>query len=289
MIASASSIDLRQLVRETPDFPKPGILFRDLTPLMRDAGVWQEVIRRLAARCEVLQPDLIVGIESRGFIVGMALSMAMGLGFVPIRKPGKLPGPLHHVDYELEYGSDRLEIQSDAFVTITPSATTIDEGQVLTTTVNTTAIAPGTTLHYALSGMGINAADFASGALTGQETVGSDGSFCFSHTIANDGCTEGTEVLEIRVFADSARSHQLGATAYVSINDSSTTPPCAGKRVLIVDDLLATGGTAAAAGELVKMAGGRLCGFAFVIELAGLNGREKLPAEVPVESLLVYS
>lgn len=289
MIVSASSVDLRQLVREIPDFPKPGILFRDLTPLMRDVDVWQETIRRLATQCEPLQPDLIVGIESRGFIVGMALSMAMGLGFVPIRKPGKLPGPLHRVDYELEYGSDRLEIQTDAFVTITPSATTIDEGQVLTTTVSTTAIPPGTTLHYLLSGRGINAADFASGTLTGEETVGSDGCFRFSHTIANDECTEGPEVLEIRIFSDRGHTHQVGATAYVTINDSSTAPFCAGRRVLVVDDLLATGGTAAAAGELVTLAGGLLCGFAFVIELADLNGRQKLPAGVAVDSLVIYS
>jgi adenine phosphoribosyltransferase len=288
MTVSTSSIDLRQLVREIPDFPKPGILFRDLTPLMRDIDVWQEVIRRLSDQCEPLQPDLIVGIESRGFIVGMALSMAMGLGFVPIRKPGKLPGLLHRVDYELEYGSDRLEIQRDAFVTITTSATTIDEGQVLTTTVNTTGIAAGTSLHYNLSGKGIDAADFASGRLTGQETVGSDGSFRLSHTIANDESSEGPEVLEIRIFADSDHIHQLGATATVTINDTSTSPACAGRRVLVVDDLLATGGTAAAAGELVTVAGGSLCGFAFVIELAGLNGRQKLPAGVPVESLIIY-
>jgi len=282
-------VDLRQLVSEIPDFPKPGILFRDLTPLMRDRDVWQEVIRRLAVQSEPLQPDLIVGIESRGFIVGMALSMAMGLGFVPIRKPGKLPGPLHRVDYELEYGSDRLEIQRHAFVTITPSASIIDEGRVLTTTVSTTAIAPGTTLYYELSGKGIDAADFASGTLTGQETVGSDGSLRLSHTIANDERSEGPEVLEIRIFADSDHRLQLGDTAYVTINDTSTTPGCSGKRVLVIDDLLATGGTAAAAGELVTLAGGNLCGFGIVIELAELGGRGKLPAGVPVESLIVYS
>ena len=289
MISSASTVDLRQLVREIPDFPKPGILFRDLTPLMRDVDVWQEVIRRLALQCEPLQADLIVGIESRGFIVGMALSMVMGLGFVPIRKPGKLPGPLHRVDYELEYGSDRLEIQTDSFVTITPSASTIDEGQVLTTTVSTTAIPPGTTLHYALSGVGISAADFTAGTLKGQEIVGTDGSVRFSHALANDALTEGPEVLEIRIFADSEHRHQLGETVFVTINDSSTSPACAGKRVLVIDDLLATGGTAAAAGELVTLAGGQLCGFGFVIELGGLSGRQKLPAGVPAKSLVVYS
>jgi pyrimidine operon attenuation protein/uracil phosphoribosyltransferase len=189
------------------------------------------------------------------------------------------------VDYELEYGSDRLEIQRHAFVTITPSASILDEGQVLTTTVSTTAIAPGTTFYYKLSGKGID----ASGTLTGQETVGSDGSLLLSHAIANDERTEGPEVLEIRIFADSDHRLQLGDTARVTINDTSATQSCAGKRVLVVDDLLATGGTAAAAGELVTLAGGNLCGFGFVIELAELGGRGKLPAGVPVESLIVYS
>lgn len=174
-----TAIDLRGLVREIPDFPKPGILFRDLTPLMRDPDGWQEVIRQLATLCERLQPDLIVGIESRGFIVGTALATAVRLGFVPVRKPGKLPGAVTGVDYELEYGSDRLEIQSDA-----------------------------------LSG---------------------------------------------------------------------------GGRVLVVDDLLATGGTAAACAQLVMAAGGELCGFGFVAELAGLGGRARLPEQHPVESLIIYS
>jgi adenine phosphoribosyltransferase len=174
-----TAIDLRGLVREIPDFPKPGILFRDLTPLMRDPEGWQEVIRQLASLCERLQPDLIVGIESRGFIVGTALATAVRLGFVPVRKPGKLPGVVTGVDYALEYGTDRLEIQSDA-----------------------------------LKG---------------------------------------------------------------------------GGKVLVVDDLLATGGTAAACAQLVSAAGGDLCGFAFVAELAGLGGRARLPEPHPVESLIIYS
>jgi adenine phosphoribosyltransferase len=173
------AVDLRQLVRDVPDFPKPGILFRDLTPLMRDPEGWQEVIRRLSGVCERLQPDLIVGIESRGFIVGTALATAVRLGFVPVRKPGKLPGAVTGVDYALEYGTDRLEIHSDAL---------------------------------------------------------SDGS-----------------------------------------------------RVLVVDDLLATGGTAAACAQLVAAAGGRLCGFSFVAELAALEGRRRLPDDQPVESLIIYS
>ncbi|MEB3235716.1 MAG: adenine phosphoribosyltransferase [Cyanobacteriota bacterium] len=174
-----TAIDLRGLVREIPDFPKPGILFRDLTPLMRDPDGWQEVIRQLASVCERLQPDLIVGIESRGFIVGTALATSVRLGFVPVRKPGKLPGAVTGVDYELEYGTDRLEIQSDA-----------------------------------LAG---------------------------------------------------------------------------GGRVLVIDDLLATGGTAAACAQLVSAAGGELCGFGFVAELAALGGRARLPEAHPVESLIVYA
>lgn len=176
--SASSAVDLRQLVRDVPDFPKPGILFRDLTPLMRDPEGWQEVIRQLSVVCERLQPDLIVGIESRGFIVGTALATATRLGFVPVRKPGKLPGDVTGVDYALEYGTDRLEIHSDAL-------------------------------------------------------------------------------------AD-------------------------GQRVLVIDDLLATGGTAAACAQLVNSVGGQLCGFAFVVELADLGGKARLPEAVPVESLIVY-
>ena len=179
MAVSAAQEQLRRLVRDVPDFPKPGILFRDLTPLMRDPASWQEVIRQLAEVCERLQPDLIVGIESRGFIVGTALATMVQLGFVPVRKPGKLPGEVTGVDYDLEYGSDRLEIHSDALAE--------------------------------------------------------------------------------------------------------------GARVLVVDDLLATGGTAAACAELVQTAGGQLCGFGFVAELAALEGRRRLPQELPVESLLIYN
>jgi adenine phosphoribosyltransferase len=145
---------------------------------MRQASAWQEVVRQLAVICDRLQPDLIVGIESRGFIVGTALATDRGLGFTPVRKPGKLPGDVHGIDYSLEYGSDRLEILPDGF--------------------------------------------------------------------------------EQR------------------------------PRVLIVDDLLATGGTAAACSELVAAVGGELCGFAFIVELADLAGKAKLPSSVPVDSLIVY-
>ena len=179
MASSPSSIDLRTWVRDIPDFPKPGILFRDLTPLMRDPEGWGEAIRLLGLLCDQVQPDLIVGIESRGFIVGTALATIAGVGFVPVRKPGKLPGEVIGVDYSLEYCTDRLEIHSDA-----------------------------------LAG---------------------------------------------------------------------------GQRVLIVDDLLATGGTAAACSELVQAAGGELCGFGFLAELAALDGRSRLPQEHPIESLIIYS
>ena len=170
--------DLRSWVRDIPDFPKPGILFRDLTPMLRDPEGWQSMLRQLGAVCEQLQPDLIVGIESRGFLVGGALATALSLPFAPVRKPGKLPGAVHGVDYTLEYGSDRLEIPADGF------------------------------------------------------------------------------------------------------EDNPS--------VLVVDDLLATGGTAAACGQLVQLAGGRLGGFAFVVELLALEGRRRLPESVPVEALIRY-
>lgn len=171
--------DLRAWVRDVPDFPKPGILFRDLTPMLRDPEGWQAMVRQLGTVCEQLQPDLIVGIESRGFLVGGALATALALPFAPVRKPGKLPGTVHGVDYTLEYGTDRLEIHADGF------------------------------------------------------------------------------------------------------EDSPS--------VLVVDDLLATGGTAAACGQLVEQAGGRLTGFAFVVELLALEGRRRLPESVPVEALIRYA
>ena len=174
----AEAIDLRQWVSEHPDFPKPGILFRCMMPMLRDPRGWQEMVRRMSLTCAELQPDLIVGIESRGFLVGTALATALALPFAPVRKPGKLAGAVHGIDYSLEYGSDRLEI------------------------------------------------------------------------------------------------HQAG------FEDAP--------KVLIVDDLLATGGTAAAAAQLVAKAGGMVCGFGFLIELAELGGRTRLPEGVPVEALIVY-
>ena len=108
------SLDLKPLIRDIPDFPKPGILFRDITPLLRDPQGWRAVMTKMGEICQQLQPDLIVGIESRGFIVGTALATDLGIGFVPVRKPGKLPGAVIGVDYALEYGSDRLEIDPGA-------------------------------------------------------------------------------------------------------------------------------------------------------------------------------
>ncbi|UOW77722.1 adenine phosphoribosyltransferase [Synechococcus elongatus PCC 6301] len=107
-------MDLKTLIREIPDFPKPGILFRDYTTVLKDPQGWRYSIDRLTELIKPLEPTAIVGIESRGFILGAPLAYQLGLGFVPVRKPGKLPADTHSVEYELEYGSDRLEIHQDA-------------------------------------------------------------------------------------------------------------------------------------------------------------------------------
>tara|TARA_B100002051_G_scaffold18792_1_gene14949 strand:+ start:3475 stop:3993 length:519 start_codon:yes stop_codon:yes gene_type:complete len=172
-------LDLQQYIRAIPDFPKPGILFRDINPLLKTPAAMAEAMRQLGIICEALKPDLIVGIESRGFIVGAPLAHQQGLGFIPVRKPGKLPGEVVGIDYSLEYGQDRLEIQADA------------------------------------------------------------------------------------------------------LKDAPS--------VMVVDDLLATGGTAAATGGLIAQAGGRLVGYAFLIELEGLGGRQALAKDVPAHALLSYS
>jgi adenine phosphoribosyltransferase len=169
--------NLKKLVREIPDFPKPGILFYDITTLLKDKHGFHEVIDRLKAQYEGCGVDTVLGIEARGFIFAPALAYALGAGFVPVRKPKKLPGECATITYDLEYGSDSLEIHRDA------------------------------------------------------------------------------------------------------IGD--------GHRVLIVDDLLATGGTAAAATQLVRQMGGIVSGLAFVIELTFLNGRAKLPG-YDVYSMLKY-
>ena len=101
---------LTALIRTVPDFPKPGIQFRDITTLLADAAGLRDLVALLADRARPLDPDLIVGIEARGFILGAALAHALGTGFVPVRKAGKLPGRTVGIDYVLEYGTDRLEM-----------------------------------------------------------------------------------------------------------------------------------------------------------------------------------
>jgi len=180
-MSQQSSSDARialveSLIREVPDFPKPGILFKDITPLLADAAGFATCVSLMCESVADLAPDIIVGVEARGFLFGMALATTLGIGFVPVRKPGKLPAETLSISYQLEYGSDSLEIHRDA-------------------------LRPGA-------------------------------------------------------------------------------------RVLIVDDLLATGGTAAATELLVRQAGGLVVGFAVLIHLAFLGGSAKLDA--PVRAILTY-
>jgi len=170
-------MDLKKLIREVPDFPKPGILFYDITTLLKDRDGFAGVIDGLKSHYSGTRVDLVLGIEARGFIFAPALAYALHAGFVPIRKPRKLPAACVGVTYDLEYGQDSLEMHQDA---VTP-----------------------------------------------------------------------------------------------------------GSRVLIVDDLLATGGTAAAAARLVCEAGGTVASLGFVVELTFLSGRGKL-AGYDVFSLLQY-
>jgi adenine phosphoribosyltransferase len=165
----AAAESLKSLIRNVPDFPKPGILFYDITTLLRDPEGFKAAIESLAAPFTGAGIDIVVGIESRGFILGGAVADRLGAGFCPIRKPGKLPAKTLRESFSLEYGTDSIEIHADA-------------------------IHPG-------------------------------------------------------------------------------------QRVLVVDDVLATGGTARAAASLVKGLGGTLHGLAFLIELDFLNGREKLAGE----------
>jgi adenine phosphoribosyltransferase len=169
-------MDLKQHIRGIPDFPKPGILFYDISTLLKHPGAWKETVAEMTEALRPLKPDLLAGIESRGFLVAAPVAILLGCGFVMIRKKGKLPGKTIPHTYDLEYGSDTVEIQSDAIE--------------------------------------------------------------------------------------------------------------AGQRVVVVDDLLATGGTAAAAVRLCRMVGADVVGTAFIMELKGLKGRGKL--DVPVTSLLDY-
>jgi adenine phosphoribosyltransferase len=170
-------MDFKSLIREVPDFPKPGISFKDITTLLKDGQALRQATDQLAAHFAAAKPDLIVGAESRGFLLGSPLAYKMGCGLVVVRKPGKLPAAVAKVSYQLEYGQDSLEIHLDA-------------------------IKPG-------------------------------------------------------------------------------------QRVLIIDDLLATGGTISATAELVKKLQGEIVGFGFLIELDDLKGRKKLEPN-DVYSLVHY-
>lgn len=105
-------MDLRRLIHDVPDFPKPGILFRDVSPLLADAAGFAAAVRALAAAVSDLEVDLVAGIEARGFIFGAALAAHLGCGFLPVRKHGKLPGQVHRAAYALEYGEDVLELRA---------------------------------------------------------------------------------------------------------------------------------------------------------------------------------
>ena len=174
--AAFDPAQLRALIRDVPDFPRPGILFKDITPLIGDPAGLKATLAGLEERTRKLGADRIVGVESRGFIFGGALADRLSVGFSPIRKLGKLPYKADRIDYELEYGKGTLEAHVDAF-------------------------RPG-------------------------------------------------------------------------------------ERVVIVDDLLATGGTAWASGKLVEKQGATVAGFLFVVELTFLKGRARLTA--PVEALVAY-
>ncbi len=107
-------MDLREHIRGVPDFPKPGILFYDISTLLRHPVAWQTAMDRMAALVELHRPTLLAGIESRGFLIAAPLALKLGCGFVMLRKRGKLPGAVVGLDYALEYGQDRIEIQADA-------------------------------------------------------------------------------------------------------------------------------------------------------------------------------
>ncbi len=175
-MTSRQALDLRDYIRDIPDFPKPGIIFKDITPLLADGDAFCATISEMA--CHVpRETDALVGIESRGFIFGAGLAQQMCIGLVPVRKPGKLPADIHSIEYELEYGVDRLEIHRDAL--------------------------------------------------------------------------------------------------------------SSGHKVVIVDDLLATGGTVRATVDLVRQLGAEVVACLFVVELLALGGREKIP-DVPTYSLITY-
>jgi adenine phosphoribosyltransferase len=123
-------MNLKDHIRGVPDFPKPGILFYDISTLLRHEDAWQVAMGRMAKAVRAHQPDLIAGIESRGFLVAAPLALKLGCGFVMLRKRGKLPGATIGLDYALEYGTDRIEIQSDA---ITPGQRVVVVDDLLAT------------------------------------------------------------------------------------------------------------------------------------------------------------
>jgi len=172
-----AAADLKALIREIPDFPKPGIGFKDITTVLKDAGAFRQTVQLMADPFRDDKVDAVVGVESRGFILGAPIAYELGCGFVLVRKAGKLPSDTISTTYQLEYGTDTLEIHTDA-------------------------ISPG-------------------------------------------------------------------------------------QRVLIVDDLLATGGTISAAADLVRKLSGEIVGFSFFVELKFLKGRERLKG-YRVHSLVVY-
>lgn len=177
-MSQESPIDaLKALIRDVPDFPKPGIMFKDITTLLKDPDAFRRSMDLFTALCDDRAVDVVMAVESRGFIVGSALADRLGVGFVPVRKPGKLPSKTVRLTYELEYGTDCMEVHADAF-----------------------------------------------------------------------------------------RS---------------------GERVLVVDDVIATGGTAWAAGELARQLGATVAAYAFLVELGFLNGRARL-AGADVLSLIRY-
>jgi len=107
-------MDLKDHIRGIPDFPKPGVLFYDISTLLRDADAWQVAMGRMAKMVRAYQPDLLAGLESRGFLIAAPLALKLGCGFIMLRKRNKLPGETVGLNYQLEYGTDRLEIQTDA-------------------------------------------------------------------------------------------------------------------------------------------------------------------------------
>lgn len=123
-------MDLKDHIRGIPDFPKPGILFYDISTLLRHPDAWQVAMGRMANLVRVYQPTLLAGIESRGFLLAAPLALKLGCGFVMLRKRGKLPGEVTGLDYDLEYGTDRIEIQSDA---VTPGARVVLVDDLLAT------------------------------------------------------------------------------------------------------------------------------------------------------------